>query len=67
MAISAFNVASFLKPKEVLGLSTFEEQSLDTQDFWRDFLTQNPNYIPGWLEIGEVEKAEEIDPNYLKP
>lgn len=32
--------------------------------FWFEFLGKNPNYVPGWIEIGRIEKAYEIDPNY---
>lgn len=67
MALSAFNVFLFLKPSKILGLSTFDAQARDTQNFWDEFLIKHPNYVPGWIEIGEPEKAEEIDPNYFKP
>ncbi len=41
-----------------------ENITIDTE-FWNKFLNDNPNYIPGWLEIGRVDKVNELDPNYL--
>lgn len=46
---------------KVLGLSTAQKYS----DFWKNFLETNPNYIPGLIEIGDLSKAAEVDPNYL--
>jgi hypothetical protein len=59
--LTATNIENYLAPKEVLGAET---QVDTTENFWQDFLIKNPNYIPGWIEIGRVDKVKEIDPNY---
>lgn len=59
---SAVNINSYLKPDKVLGAET---QDLNNDyAFWEGFLLQNPDYIPGWIEIGRFDKVMEIDPNY---
>jgi hypothetical protein len=52
------------KPVKVLGTET---QINDDQKFWEAFLSNNPNYIPGWIETGRLDKVKEIDPNYITP
>lgn len=60
--LTAVNIATYSKPKtiEVLGAET----ETNTEEFWKEFLSKNPNYIPGWIEIGQTDKALKIDPNY---
>jgi len=64
LLLSALNIQNFLAPREVLGIET--EESVD-EEFWREFLVEHPNYIPGWIELGEWDKVKQIDPNYLLP
>ncbi len=60
--LSAFDIGIFLKLKrEVLGVKT----SNNEQAFWTDFTNNHPKYIPGWIELGRMEKVREIDPNYI--
>lgn len=60
--LTAVNISSFSKPKvKVLGVETVNGSD---EVFWNDFLIKHPNYIPGWIEIGRMDKAKEIDPNY---
>ena len=63
IVLSAVNIKGYLTPKtvKVLGASTEKGDP----SFWQEFLAKNPTYIPGWLEIGRVDKAKDIDPNYL--
>jgi len=61
LLLSAANIESWQSPKKVLGA---ESQANSNDKFWEEFLEKNPNYIPGWLEIGRVDKVKEIDPNY---
>lgn len=65
LLFSAINLASYFKPKvtNVLGASSQETG----QAFWEKFLTNNPEYLPGWAEIGRADKVLEIDPNYVIP
>jgi hypothetical protein len=60
--LSMFNVNNlFSLPQKVLGTETKIDQSAD---FWNDFLTKNPNYIPGLIETGDIDRAKQIDPNF---
>lgn len=77
LALSVFNIKNYLAEKDasVLSYSTsFEEEN----EFWKDFLTENPTYVPGWIEYAKingkldnldevakaVEKIKSLDPNY---
>jgi len=62
LLLSVVNIDGFLATKKVLGIET---QVSSNQTFWENFLNKNPNYIPGWIEIGRSDRAKEIDPNYL--
>jgi len=62
LLLASININNYLTPKKavVLGIETENKQEI----FWNDFLKKNPNYIPGWIEIGRTDKTKEIDPNY---
>ncbi len=63
LLLTAININSFLQPKiKVLGVQTEKSSNVE---FWSDFLSQHPNYIPGWIELGRTDKVLEIDPNYF--
>jgi hypothetical protein len=64
LLLASANIESYLSPKKVLGAET---QINSNESFWNDFLSKNPDYIPGWIEIGRYDKAREIDPNYITP
>lgn len=53
---------SHKKVSNVLGAQTID----NNEEFWKGFLEKNPEYIDGWLELGEIEKVKKIDPNYFK-
>lgn len=61
--LSLLNINSYfsLKKTDVLGTETTNIEGV----YWYNFLQKNPNYIPGWLEIGRPDKARIIDPNYF--
>jgi hypothetical protein len=62
LILSIININSYFPQKPpVLGVETKNTEGI----FWYDFLQKHPNYIPGWIEIGRVDKAIEIDPNYF--
>jgi len=61
LLLTAVNIESYQAPKKVLGV---EMQVVSSDKFWEDFLNKNPDYIPGWFEIGRMDKVKEIDPNY---
>ena len=63
LLLTAVNINTFLQPKiKVLGIETQDNSDVD---FWNNFLAQHPNYIPGWVAIGRMDKVKEIDPNYF--
>lgn len=63
LLLSALNIENYLTPKKVLGIET--ETGNKQVKFWEDFLSKNPNYIPGWTELGRLDKVKQIDPNFL--
>lgn len=64
LLLSALNIENYLAPKEVLGVETEKPSS---EEFWSKFLTENPDYVPGWIELERWDKVKQIDPNYLLP
>jgi hypothetical protein len=62
LILTAANIENYQAPKKVLAAETQVNQN---DKFWQDFLVKNPNYIPGWIEIGRTDKVKEIDPNYI--
>jgi hypothetical protein len=65
LVLTSANLTNYLEGKnvDVLGAETQDEDTT----FWNDFLAKNPSYIPGWIEIGKIDKVKEIDPNYIIP
>ncbi len=62
LLITSLNISSYLNPKQVKVLGTETENKEEV--FWQDFLSKNPNYIPGWVEVGRMDVVQQIDPNY---
>lgn len=62
LLLTSINIEHYLAPKKVLGAETFVPTKTDV--FWQEFLNKNPDYIPGWIEVGRMDKVKEIDPNY---
>lgn len=63
LLLTAINISNHLALKETKVLGTETENKEEV--FWQDFLNKNPDYVPGWIEIGRTDKASEIDPNYI--
>ena len=65
LMLSLVNINNYFKApndsENVLGAEIDSDISLN---FWNEFLTNNPKYVPGWLEVGRTDKAYSIDPNY---
>jgi hypothetical protein len=63
LLLTSINISNYLKPKntKVLGTETENKE----EEFWQEFLTKNPNYIPGLIKVGNLQRAKQIDPNYL--
>lgn len=64
LLLSALNIKNFLTPKAVLGI---EDVNTINENYWKEFLVDNPDYIPGWIELGRFDKVKQIDPNYPLP
>ena len=64
LLLTSFNFSNYLAPKKVLGTETNTEEILKEKGFWEEFLAKNPDYLPGWLEIGRLDKVNEINPNF---
>lgn len=64
LVLSAVNIKTYFTKSKVLGIST-KEKPLETEEqFWNNFLSQHPDYIPGWKQIGRNDMAKQIDPNF---
>jgi hypothetical protein len=65
LLLASINIDTYLKPVDVdvkvLGAETQNKEDI----FWQNFLSKHPDYIPGWIEIERIDKANEIDPNYI--
>jgi len=78
------NLRSYLSREQVLGLQIDNEiknhtQVVQEKTFWESILSQNPSYLPGYLELAKINfslgdknsaysdlmKASEINPNSL--
>jgi hypothetical protein len=64
LTLSLLNIKNYTSVNKVLGIQT-EEVTSDR--FWKNFLIDNPNYVPGWIESNNTKKAFDIDPNYRSP
>lgn len=79
-SLISFNLNSLFNSKKVLGTSTENANSdlKNQESFWQEFLKQNPNYLPGIVELAKIErklgfagyaeelllKVKEINPNF---
>ncbi len=63
LILTSINLRYYMLPQkiEVLGAETLSSP----EDFWEGFLAENKHYIPGWIEIGRIDKAAQINPNYF--
>lgn len=61
LILSFMNLKTIFSYKKVLGVETAKPSAID---YWSKFLTDNPNYIPGLLEINNTTEANKVDPNY---
>lgn len=64
LMLSVVNINNLTLEKKVLGADSQENIELE---FWENFLSENPKYIPGWLELNQTDQAKSIDPNYQLP
>lgn len=65
LLLSAINLNTYLKPDTNTVLAA-ETENVEIV-FWQNFLTNNPSYIPGWMDLGREDKVRSIDPNYIIP
>ena len=61
LILSFFNLLSNKKSKvQVLGTES-------NNDYWVEIVRKHPTYRDAWIELGRLDKVEEIDPNYTMP
>jgi len=70
IVLTSININGYLSPRKVYpDLSRVNVLGAETQatknSFWQNFLSKNPDYIPGWIEMGRIDKVTQIDPNYF--
>jgi hypothetical protein len=66
LALASYNIRVYLDKQEVLGIEdTNTAPTVDDRAFWEKFMQEHPEYIPGWIELGRIDKVIEIDPNYF--
>jgi len=65
LLLTAININTFVQPKITTRVLGIETQNTSETDFWNNYLAQHPSYIPGWIEIGRMDKVKQIDPNYF--
>lgn len=63
VVLTSVNIHVYLTHKnpKTLGVNT----QVQSSNVWVEFMKENPNYIPGWIELGRIDKALKIDPNYF--
>lgn len=61
LVLSLINIKNFTGSKKVLGA---ESPTNNEENFWKDFMDKNPNYLPGLIETGKMDKVKKIDPNF---
>lgn len=63
LILTIVNLNNYINPinTKVLGVEASNTDGI----FWYNLLRENPDYIPGWIEIGRTDKIKLIDPNYF--
>ena len=61
--LTSININSYLAARKINVLGA--ETRVTDNSFWQNFLSKNPDYIPGWIETGRIDKVTQIDPNYF--
>lgn len=61
ISISLFNLAIFFAPIERKETHTYNNTPRNTVmiNYWNQFLHENPEYLPGWLELAKLEMENE--------
>ena len=65
LLLSSVNIKNFFTPRKILGAEIEGGVESGKEEFWNELLSKNPNYIPGWIELGRYDRVEEIDPNFI--
>ncbi len=58
LILISLNIKAYLSQKRVLAAETQDEEISQLKkeaSFWEGFLSQNPTYLPGWLELSKIE------------
>ena len=62
LCLSLINIDNITSTKSVLGAHSQIEHN--DSDFWEKFIGDNPNYIPGLIENGNIDEVRQINPNF---
>lgn len=58
LTLISLNIKTYLNQKKVLAVATESDKTTQLKNeasFWEGFLSQNPTYLPGWLELSKIE------------
>ncbi len=58
LLLSIFNLSQ--KPKREIQVLGAETNNL----YWEELVKKHPTYRDAWVELGRMDKVEEIDPNF---
>lgn len=56
LGLSAFNLSRYFTNLKVLGAKTEDTQNMASETYWKEFLSQNPTYFDGWIELAKLEE-----------
>lgn len=59
LLLTIFNL-QHLKGKEITVLGATTDNT-----YWEEMVKKHPTYRDAWLELGRMDKVEEIDPNFI--
>lgn len=58
--LTLFNILNMGSKKEVEVLGATTDNS-----YWEEMVVKHPTYRDAWMELGRMDKVEEIDPNFM--
>lgn len=65
--LSAFNLYLFSKNSLIRSQKNIKVLGSEKDNsFWLKMTEENPTYIDAWIELGNIKKVKEIDPNYFE-
>lgn len=56
LLLALFNLHAYFHPKDKKDVLGAFDESVYEKEFWYDFLKDEPEYLPGWVELVRLEK-----------